>query len=65
METDKQAEKDRMEAFNNYVMKHELAVAQQQSESWEKAAEDLNAAFVIATKISRDQKVTSSELKSF
>lgn len=63
LETDKQAEKDRMEAFNNYVMKHELAVAQQQSESWEKAAEDLNDAFVIATKISRGQKVTSSELK--
>lgn len=63
LETDKQAEKDRMEAFNSYVMKHDFAVAKQQSESWEKAAEDLNDAFAIATKISRGQKITSSELQ--
>lgn len=61
IETDKQAEADRMAAFNDYVMQHELAVAQQQREAWKKAAEESADAFEIAAKISSGRPITSSE----
>ena len=61
IETDKQAEADRMAAFNDYVMQHELAVAQQQREAWKKAAEESMDAFEIAAKISSGRPITSSE----
>lgn len=61
IETDKQAEADRMAAFNDYVMQHELAVAQQQREAWKKAAEESADAFEIAAKISSGSPITSSE----
>lgn len=60
-EIDKKAESDRMQAYNEYVMQHELAVAQQQSESWKKAAEDASKAFEIAAKLSGGGKITSTE----
>lgn len=61
LETDKQAETNRMRAYNEYVMQHELAVAQQQSETWKTAAEDASKAFAIAAKLSRGGKITSAE----
>ena len=61
IETDKQAESDRMAAFNEYIMKHELAVAQQQRETWKKATEESMEAFEIAAKISSGRYITSSE----
>lgn len=60
-EIDKKAEADRMQAYNEYVMQHELAVAQQQSETWKKAAEDASKAFEIAAKLSGGGKITSTE----
>ena len=62
-EVDKQAEADRMRAFNEYVMQHDIAVAKQQSESWQKAYKDASKAIEIAAKISRSGKVTSEEAK--
>lgn len=62
-EVDKQAEADRMRAFNEYVMQHDLAVAKQQSESWQKAYKDASKAIEIAAKISRGGKVTNEEAK--
>lgn len=62
-EVDKQAEADRMRAFNEYVMQHDIAVAKQQSESWQKAYKDASKAIEIAAKISRGGKVTSEEAK--
>lgn len=61
LETDKEAEKNRMDAYNNYVMQHELAVAQQQSETWKKAMEDTAEAFMIAAKLSSGAQITSNE----
>lgn len=61
LETDKKAEADRMSAFNNYIMQHELAVAQQQSEAWKKAAKDASDAFEIAAKISSGRSITTVE----
>lgn len=63
-ETDKQAEADRMKAYNQYVMQHEMAVAEQQSETWKKAAEDASKAFQIAAKLSGGGKITSSEAQA-
>ena len=63
-EVDKQAEADRMRAFNEYVMQHDIAVAKQQSESWQKAYKDASKAIEIAAKISRGGKVTSEEAKT-
>ena len=60
-ETDKQAEADRIQAFNKYVMEHDMAVAQQQSESWQKAAQDASKALEIAAKLSHGGKITSEE----
>lgn len=60
-EIDKKAEADRMQAYNEYVMQHELAVAQQQSETWKKAAEDASKAFEIAAKLSSGGRITSAE----
>ena len=50
-----------MAAFNDYVMQHELAVAQQQREAWKKAAEESSDAFEIAAKISSGRAITSIE----
>jgi hypothetical protein len=61
METDKKAEADRMSAFNNYIMQHELAVAQQQSEAWKKVTKDATDAFEIAAKISSGRPITTAE----
>lgn len=63
LETDKQAETDRMRAYNQYIMQHELAVAQQQSESWKKVAEDTSKAFEIAAKLASGGKITSTEAR--
>lgn len=61
LEIDKKAETDRMSAFNNYVMQHELAVARQQSEAWKKVAKDELDAFEIAAKISSGRPITTGE----
>lgn len=58
-EIDKKAEADRVQAYNEYVMQHEMPVAQQQSETWKKAAEDASRAFEIAAKLSGGGKITS------
>lgn len=60
-EIDKKAEADRMQAYNEYIMQHEMAVAQQQSEARKKAAEDASRAFEIAAKLSGGGKITSTE----
>lgn len=60
-EIDKKAEADRMQAYNEYVTQHELAVAQQQSETLKKAAEDASRAFEIAAKLSAGEKITGTE----
>lgn len=61
IETDKQAEADRMRAYNEYIMQHDMAVAQQQSETWKKATKDSAKALEIAAKLSSGKKITSSE----
>ena len=53
-----------MDAYNNYVMQHELAVAQQQSETWKKAMEDTAEAFMIAAKLSSGAQITSNEAQN-
>ena len=52
LEIDKQAEADRMNAFNTYVMQHELAVAKQQSEAWKKAFEETFEDFELLAQLS-------------
>ena len=55
-EVDKKAEADRMRAFNEYVMQHELAVAKQQSESWEKAFQEYSKVIEIMGKMAKGGK---------
>ena len=62
-EVDKQAESDRENAYNKYVIQHELAVAKQQSEAWKKVYSDLYEAIEIAAKISNGEQVSSEEMK--
>lgn len=62
-EVDKKAETDRMRAFNEYVMQHELAVAKQQSESWEKAFQEYSKVIEIMGKMAKGGKLTSEEAK--
>lgn len=50
-----------MQAYNEYIMQHELAVAQQQSETVKKAAEDASRAFEIAARLSAGEKITGAE----
>lgn len=58
---DKKAQADRMQAYNRYIMQHELAVAQQQSESYEKAAQDAYKALETASKMTRGKKVSNAD----
>lgn len=58
---DRQAQADRERAFNEYIVQHELAVSQQQSESYQKAADDMSQAFETAAKISNGGKVSPSQ----
>ena len=61
IETDKQAEKDRMAAFNDYVMQHELAVARQKCEAWKKAFEDTIDIYEIISKTLDGRPVESRD----
>lgn len=58
---DKQAEAHRIEAYTNYVIQHELAVAKQQSEAWEKALGDNKDLMDIIIKISNGEKLSPQE----
>lgn len=60
---DKQAQADRLTAFNQYIMEHEMAVAQQQGETLASAYKDMSEAIKIAAKISSGGKVSSSDMK--
>lgn len=62
-ETDKRAETDRMQAYNEYIMQHELAVAHQQSEAYRKLSDDTSRAILIMARIQNGQKISSSEEK--
>lgn len=62
-ETDKRAETDRMQAYNKYIMQHELAVAHQQSEAYRKLSDDTSRAILIMARIQNGQKISSSEEK--
>lgn len=62
-EIDQKAEADRMKAYNEYIIQHERAVAQQQSDAWKNAASDASRAFEIAAKLSGGGKITSTEAK--
>lgn len=63
LETDSQAQKDREKAYNQYIMQHEMAVAQQQADASKRQAEDTSKAFEIAAKMARGARVSSSEEK--
>ncbi len=58
-----QAQADREKAYNEYIMQHEMAVAEQQGETLKKAFEDLSKAFEIAAKISNGGKVSGQEVQ--
>jgi len=58
---DKQAQADREQAYNKYIMQHEMAVAQQQGETYKKSAENTAKALEILAKISSGGKVSSSD----
>lgn len=60
---DEQAQANREEAFNEYIMQHETAVAKQQGEAYQKMAEGVSRAFAIAAKISRGGKASGTEEK--
>lgn len=62
-ETDKRAETDRMQAYSEYIMQHELAVAQQQSEAYRKLSDDASRAILIMARIQNGEKISSSEEK--
>lgn len=63
IDVDKQAQADRENSYNGYVIRHELAVAKQQSETWKNVYKDLFEAVEIAAKISNGEQVSSQELK--
>lgn len=50
-ETDEQAEQAREKAYSEYVMQHELAVARQQAEAWNKALKELSEEMEILLKM--------------
>lgn len=60
-EMDKQAQADRERAYNEYILQHELAVAQQQGETLKKLSEDVSKALEIAAQISRGGKVSHTD----
>ena len=60
---DKQAQIERENAFNQYMLQQNMAVAKQQGETWKTAFEDLAEAFEIAAKISSGCKVSSSDMR--
>lgn len=62
-EADKRAEADRMQAYNEYIMQHELAVAHQQSEAYQKLSDDTSRAILIMARIQNGEKISSSEEK--
>lgn len=61
LQVDKQAQADREKAYGQYIMQHEMAVAEQQAETYKKFAEDTSRAFEIAAKISSGGKASPSE----
>ncbi|MCM1496422.1 MAG: hypothetical protein NC089_11565 [Bacteroides sp.] len=63
IDVDKQAQADRENSYNEYVIQHELAVAKQQSETWKNVYKDLFEAVEIAAKISNGEQVSSQEMK--
>lgn len=63
-EIDMQAQTDREIAFSKYIMQHNMAVAQQQSEVYKGVAEDMSKAFKIAAIISNGGKVSSTDQKA-
>jgi len=58
---DKKAQANRMQAYNRYIMQHELAVAQQQSETYANAAQDTHKALETASKMTRGKKVSNAD----
>lgn len=62
LSTDEIAEKDRMNAFEQYWTQYDAAVAKQQSEALSKEAKDLARLMETASKIMSGKKVSRSEL---
>lgn len=62
-DVDKRAQADRENSYNEYIIRHELAVAKQQSETWKNVYKDLFEAIEIAAKISNGEQVSSQEMK--
>lgn len=60
---DKRAQADRETAYNQYIMEHEIAVAQQQGKARTKANKDMAEAIKIAARIMKGEKVSSAEMK--
>lgn len=61
LQVDKQAQADREKAYIQYIMQHEMAVAEQQADTYKKFAEDTARAFEIAAKISSGGKASPIE----